>query len=91
MGPGGGALVWAKRPCHLQAPKQKRYLQDVHEQFMFPEELAGNIFPIFYDLQYQTDPKQKPLSLRQARLCNPSRITSKGTGKSLLYTAFFFS
>ena len=83
-------LVWAKWPCHLQAPKQTQYLQDVHRQFMFPEELAGEVFPIFYDLHYQTDPKQKHLSLYEARLCNPSRITSKGTEKSLLYTALFF-
>lgn len=74
-------------PAICRSPTQ----QDVHGQFVVPEELAGKVFPIFYDFQYQTDSKQKHLSLCQARLCNPSRITSKGTEKSLLYTALFLS
>lgn len=71
----GIVLVWAKWPCYLQVPKLKQHLQDICGQFMFPGELAGKVFQIFYHLKYQTEPEQKHFSLWcQARLCNPSRL-----------------
>lgn len=71
-------------------PGKKKCPEDVNRQYMFPEELVGNVLTIFYGLQYQTDPKQKHLTLREVRICHPVRITPKSTEKSAIHRLFIY-
>lgn len=71
-------------------PQGKKVPEDANRLYMFPEELVGNALAIFYGLQYQTDPKQKHLTLHEVRICHPTRITPKSTEKSAIHRLFIY-